>query len=77
MKKVYCKNCVWYVRAVYDDYSAYSDYCSCPTGEIKYNPVDGPQVVISHAEPSYNDYPNKNCDCKQYEKKWWKFWVKE
>jgi len=71
MKKVYCKNCIWYERVVWEY------YCACPTGEIRYDSVNGPYLVISHAEPSHRDYPNKDCDCKQYEKKWWKFWVKE
>lgn len=54
MKKVFCKNCKYYIDNVC--YYALVD-------------VEDKKLRIVKLE-------NKNNDCKYYERKWWKFWIK-
>ncbi len=71
MGKIYCKNCRFYKE--YCDDMCGKTWCSHP---ICYKYKDEQE---SRKKVRVNDYDrlNKNNNCFYYERKWWKFWIKE
>jgi hypothetical protein len=66
MKKVYCCNCKYYTLWTIDClHKTNADlYRDNVTGETRYRIWEFPSSL------------NSNGECKNYERKWWKFWVK-
>ena len=62
--KVYCDDCKWFYNL-----SGY-EQCEHPTN-IEYN-ILGREICKNTIYKI-----NKNCKCKYYHRKWWKFWVKK
>ncbi len=71
MKKVYCKNCIYYARAVWANYE-YGTYCPIP---------------VKHYSDWYSDktpareeceFKNKKNNCKDYQEPlgFWRSWFK-
>lgn len=62
-RKVYCKNCKWnsYLK------------CNFIKPRIERNKFTGIQVKLGYG---WKDKRNKNGECKDYQRKWWKFWIK-
>lgn len=67
--RVYCKNCkhrnTWYRE---------NGYLRCCPGEI--SKFTG-QYVEEHSQDLYPESDNGEGDCKDYKRKWWKFWVSQ
>lgn len=78
IKKVYCHNCKYFKTysslinpRMIGDY-VYRDrktYVMC----LKNNPIGKLLPDVNYNDPTYK---NKNLDCKDYKRKWWKFWIK-
>ena len=60
----YCKNCKWHNYSGFGLASARGEYV---------NPAHVPDCLIAKDE-AYITSPYG--DCKDYNRKWWKFWVK-
>ena len=71
----YCRDCEHFKLAVFDDYSAYRDYCNAP-GIWENNPIYG--NIRTRLQPTVDSefYPNKDGKCSLWKRKWWKFWGK-
>lgn len=61
MKKVYCKNCKY--KGIW--------MCNLPRKNEIINPFDG-RCIGFKVNPN-----NSTGECKYYERKWWKFWVRK
>lgn len=62
--KVYCKNCKYIVK--------------CGIRGIHLRCAAGKKEKDFYGTTWYHDScknKNKNCDCKDYHRKWWKFWT--
>jgi len=65
---VYCSNCKYFIG--YHNYNN-RDY-TCKFGKtIEKNAFEKRQKLTN------GKVKNKNNDCPDYQRKWWKFWVKE
>jgi hypothetical protein len=65
--KVYCKNCS-------HNAGGFFDYDSCKEGiEYRESPIIGMVKEIKYANPYIK---NKDLNCKDYKRKFWKFWIK-
>lgn len=73
MSKVYCKNCKYYWNRAYQyiGYVPVSDVCLKKS--IVYTDAIGDKRVKNIVDCTI---VNKNNDCKDYKRKWYKFWVK-
>ena len=66
MGKVYCKNCK-FVRV--NRYSGQYTFIYECRNDPEYDP-------IGRAKHDFCEDKNSNFDCKEYKRKWYKFWVK-
>lgn len=71
MNKVYCKNCKWFCL---DDESGIFSYA--PTRLYCEFPKN-PKNHITGYRGVRNCPDNKEFNCKNYQRKWWKFWLKK
>jgi len=67
MSKEYCKNCKYYKNNWFGDEYDQPTYCKAPNIKVGYS-----HIAYSN---EYSDVPwirNKNNDCVDFKKKWWK-----
>lgn len=67
MTKVYCKNCKHY----FSFWNTYNDVCGYES-EFYFNAI-GDECC----SPRYCEPVNKDNNCKHYERKWYKFWIRQ
>jgi len=76
--KVYCKNCKWY-RAEYQGYVflCFKNYKTRKITDPHMEFYENKKIneVISDYEVA--QIRNKDNDCKDYKRKWWKFWIQQ
>lgn len=64
MPKVYCCNCKYYREHFKEDFCEKSKTINPSAIRLEY-------IYLSC------EHVNKNNDCPNYKRKWWKFWVKD
>ena len=79
MRKVYCKNCKWFVGTIYGRVGITRAHCYRATGKIIKDYVYGDYKEYFRCQVGHKDYPNKRDTngCKHYIRKWYKFWIKQ
>lgn len=77
MKKIYCKNCKWFkMRTGKTNFRGFRNeiYTILEEAVCLY---DSPTGIVGYGKRYINaNKRNKNNDCPDYQRKWWKFWVK-
>ena len=67
MSKKYCENCVYGNKFSGEEFR----YCGLPERKIL-----NEFTKFEHVSWTLKNLKNSTGDCRDYKKKWWKFWVK-
>ena len=74
MNKIYCKNCKYFRQRGRSAYHRWDkDFPFCKVHKKKVH-------TFGKIKTEYGGFPNimnENNDCKNYKRKWWKFWLRK
>jgi hypothetical protein len=76
-ERVYCTNCKYYYHSIRLSFHGYipqnPNHCNCPLNLIRGHRFDGKYLIMN----KFADEINEDCDCLNYKRLWYKFWIKE